>query len=174
VRFQYFDDYVPRGYFDFTAHPEMKISIHMVVADMDEYIEDPGAWEDTEERLSKVFVDDFSKLDVRRDIASDTLIISRPPPCQKGGVRALNLPKNNLTVEEENREMVLAFEQAVLARLADSESESESSDRGPPAAGPVEAAAFWVNLNGVFATVYSQTFEPLVQSVGVPSGASSA
>jgi len=87
-------------------------------------------------------------------------------------VRALNLPKNDHDdVDEENRETVLAFEQAVLAALPESEPES---DRGPLAAGPIiDAAAFWVNLDGVFATVYSQTFEALVQSVSVPSDASS-
>jgi len=92
-------------------------------------------------------------------------------------VRTLNLPKNNLSAEEENRERVLAFEQAVLGLLAEQPDwESIARDRAGPlpvGAGPVDAAApFWVNLDGVFATVYSQTFEPLVQSVSVPSGAS--
>ena len=41
VRFQYYDDCLARGYFDFTAHPETGISIHMVVSDVDLYIEDP-------------------------------------------------------------------------------------------------------------------------------------
>ena len=41
VRFQYCDDDVPRGYFDFTAHPELRLSIHMAVPAMDAYIEDP-------------------------------------------------------------------------------------------------------------------------------------
>lgn len=68
--------------------------------------------------------------------------------------------------------MVLAFEQAVLSVLAE-QPDWESSDRAGPPAGPVDAAAFLVDLDGVFATVYSQTFEPLVQSVSVPSGASS-
>ena len=41
VRFQCYHDRIPRGYFDFTAHPEIKISIELVVADKDLYIDDP-------------------------------------------------------------------------------------------------------------------------------------
>jgi hypothetical protein len=43
VRFQYYDDGLPPGYFDFTAHPEMRLSIHMAVSDKDVYIEDPAS-----------------------------------------------------------------------------------------------------------------------------------
>jgi hypothetical protein len=155
-----------------------------VVADKDLYIEDPvsrnlliptslfpsdtrifteqGAWEETEERLKEIFVDDFSKLDVRRDVGSDTLVVSRPLPGQKGGVRTLNLYKGS--VDEENEETVLAFEQAILAALPE---EVRSQVTGPI------GAAFLANLDGVFATVFSQTFEPLVQSVNDLAGSSS-
>ena len=142
-----------------------------------------GAWEETEERLKEIFVDDFSKLDVRRDVASETLVISRPPPGQKkpqkgDGVRALHLPKRNEDeLEGEEEETVLAFEQAVLAALS-AESESESSDRrigqlGGGGGRPIDAV-FWADLDGVFETVYSQTFEALVQSVGVPPAGTSS
>ena len=109
-------------------------------------------------------MDDFSKLDVRRDVGSDTLVVSRPLPGQKGGVRTLNLYKGS-SVEEENEETMLAFEQAVLAALPE---EARSQITGP------FDAAFLANLDGVFAAVFSQTFEPLVQSVHALDGSSSS
>lgn len=104
-----------------------------------------------------------------------TLVISRPPPGEKGGVRTLHLPKRD--EDEGEEETVLAFEQAVLAAL----SESESADHlrgGQLVAGgsdrPIVDAAFWTDLDGVFATVYSQTFEALAQSVSVPPAGTSS
>jgi hypothetical protein len=77
-------------------------------------------------------------------------------------VRTLNLYKGS--VDEENEETVLAFEQAILAALAE-EDRSQIT-------GPIDAA-FLVNLDGMFATVFSQTFEPLIQSVNDLAGSSS-
>jgi hypothetical protein len=136
-----------------------------------------GAWEETEESLKETFVDDFTKLDVRRDVASDTFVISRPPRGEKGGLRVLHLPKGEDVGEEET---VLAFEQAVLAALSAESAAAADSDHpagrpgrlvaatgtgnGGGGSRPIIDAAFWTDLDGVFATVYSQTFEALAQS----------
>ncbi|KAI9507062.1 hypothetical protein F5148DRAFT_1285672 [Russula earlei] len=141
-------DWMPPGYFDFTSHPETQIAIHMTVTDVEAYIEAPGAWNETEERLKEAFVDDFTGLDVRRDDGSGTFVVSRPPRGQTGGIRDLHLPES-----DEDKEAILAFEQAILATL---------SGRGPFAE-PTDAA-FWAHLEDVFATAYFQTIEPLVRA----------
>jgi hypothetical protein len=90
-----------------------------------------------------VFVDDFSKLDVHRDDGSDTFIISRPLPGQVGGVRDLHLLET-----DEDKEMVLGFEQAVLAAMPEHQLPN----------GPIDAK-FWDSLDDVFLKVYSQDFK---------------
>ena len=177
VRFRHYDDDLLPGYFDFTLHPETRVVVHMVVADIVAYIEAPvsvtlltaessfllihlfppgkHAWGETEEHLKEVFVDDFTKLDVRRDDGSDTIVISRPLPGQPGGVRELHIPEG-----DEDQGAVLVFEQAVLAALSESDPTRGLLD------GPLENddTAFWNSLDDVFATVYSQTFENLVRA----------
>jgi hypothetical protein len=111
----------------------------MVVKDVESYIEAPvsviwtnaqrsspaliclflraqHAWAETQHHLKEMFVDDFTKLDVRRDDGSDTIVISRPLPGQPGGVRELHIPGR-----DEDKDTVLAFEQAVLAALSESD-----------------------------------------------------
>jgi hypothetical protein len=87
----------------------------------------------------------LAKLDVRRDDGSDTLIISRPLPGQAVGIRDLHLPET-----DEDKEMVLGFEQAVLAALPDHQLSN----------GPIDAA-FWDSLDALFTKVYTETFEVL-------------
>jgi hypothetical protein len=176
VRFRYYDDTIIPGYFDFTSHPEMRVAIHMMVRDVEAYIEAPvsviwtdtksispalihlslwaqHAWAETEAHLKEVFVDDFTKLDVRRNDGSDTIVISRPLPGQVRGVRDLHVLER-----DEDKDAVLVFEQAVLAAL----SESNCGLRDGPLAMD-DDSAFWVDLDDVFGTVYSQTFEGLVK-----------
>lgn len=117
----------------------------MKVPDTETYIEAPGAWAATEEHLKRVFVDDFAKLDVRRDDGSDTFVIARPPPGRAVGVRDLRLQEM-----DEDKEAVLGFEQAVLAAMPDQQLLN----------GPIDAA-FWNNLDALFAKVYTQTIEAL-------------
>ena len=76
-------------------------------------------------------------------------------------MRTLNLYKGSVDSDEENEETVLAFEQAVLAALPQEDPSH------------VTGATFLVNLDGVFAAVFNQTFEPLVQSVNDLAGSSS-
>lgn len=82
---------------------------------------------------------------MRRDDGSDTFVISRPLPGREVGVRELHLPET-----DEDKEMVLGFEQAVLAALPDHQLPN----------GPIDAA-FWNNLDALFTKVYTQTFETL-------------
>ncbi|KAI9449271.1 hypothetical protein BJY52DRAFT_1227856 [Lactarius psammicola] len=146
IRFGYYGDWIPCGYFDFTTYPEdARIAIQMKVPDCETYIEAPGAWAATEKHLKRVFVDDFAKLDVRRDDGSDTFVISRPAPGRVVGVRDLHLLER-----DEDKEAVLGFEQAVLAALPN----QQLLD------GPIDAG-FWDRLDGLFAKVYTQTFEAL-------------
>ncbi|KAF8264540.1 hypothetical protein EI94DRAFT_1805702 [Lactarius quietus] len=146
IRLKYYGDWIPYDYFDFTAYPEdVGLTIHMKVTDTEIYIEAPGAWVATEEYLKRAFVDDFAKLDVRRDDGSDTFIISRPLPGRVVGIRDLHLPET-----DEDKEMVLGFEQAVLAALPDHQLSN----------GPIDAA-FWDSLDALFTKVYTEAFEGL-------------
>ncbi len=165
IRLQHYGDWIPFGYFDFTTYPEdARLVIQMEVPDTETYIEAPvsvacpvrvaasdqsmasqGAWAATEEHLKRAFVDDFAKLDVRRDDGSDTFVISRPPPGRVVGVRDLHLPET-----DEDKEAVLGFEQAVLAALPDHHLLN----------GPI-GVAFWNSLDALFTKVYTQTFEAL-------------
>jgi hypothetical protein len=61
------------------------------------------------------------------------------------GVRDLHLPET-----DEDKELLLGFEQAVLAALPDHQLLE----------GPIDAA-FWNSLDALFTKVYTQTFEPL-------------
>ncbi|KAI9449276.1 hypothetical protein BJY52DRAFT_1420056 [Lactarius psammicola] len=86
-RFCYFGDCILCGYFDFTTYLEdTGLAIRM-----------KGAWAVTEEHLRRVFVDDLTKFDVRRD-----------------GIRDLH-PQET----DEDKEVVLGFERAVVAALPD-------------------------------------------------------
>ncbi|KAH8991421.1 hypothetical protein EDB86DRAFT_3079838 [Lactarius hatsudake] len=92
----HYGDWTPCGYFDFTTYPEdARFAIHMV-PDTETYIEAPlsvafpGAWMATEGHLKRVLIDDFEKLDVRRNDGSDTLVISRPPPGRAAVLAALS------------------------------------------------------------------------------------
>ncbi|KAH9023812.1 hypothetical protein EDB84DRAFT_1508130 [Lactarius hengduanensis] len=146
IRLRRYGDWIPCSYFDFTAYPEdARLAIHMKVPDTETYIEAPGAWMATEEHLKRVFVDNFEKLDVSRDDGSDTFVISRPPPGRTVGVRDLHLPQT-----DGDKEAVLGFEQAVLAAMPEHQLLN----------GPIDAA-FWNNLDALFAKVYTQTFEAL-------------
>lgn len=173
MRFRYYEDSLIPGYFDFTSHPETRIAIHMMVRDVEAYIEAPvsviwtdaqrsspalmhpflraqNAWAETQQHLKEIFVDDFTKLDVRRDDGSDTIVISRPLPGQPGGVRELHIPER-----DEDKDTVLVFEQAVLAALSE-------SDLGT---GPLghDDTAFWADIEEVLGTV-SQTLENLTRA----------
>lgn len=80
---------------------------------------------------------------MRRDDGLDTFVISRPPPGQVGGVRDLYLPET-----DEDKEMVLGFEQAVLAAMSEHQLPN----------GPIDAK-FWDSLDDLFLKVYAQDFE---------------
>lgn len=78
-----------------------------------------GAWYEAEHALNRVFVDDLTNFDFRRDAGSDTITISRPLPGNTGGVRDLNLPEHDENEEtDEERDMVLAFSRALLMALS--------------------------------------------------------
>ena len=161
----YYGNWIPCDYFDFTKYPEdTRFAIKIRVPDTESYIEAPvsvactirlassdqslpwqGAWEETEEHLTRVFVDDFAKLDVRRDDGLDTFVISRPLSGQVGGVRDLHLPET-----DEDKEMVLAFEQAVFAAMPEHQLPN----------GPIDAN-FWDSLDALFLKVHAQDFEDL-------------
>jgi hypothetical protein len=110
----------------------------------------------TEEHLKSIFVDDFTKFDVRREDGSDTIVISRPQPGQSGGVRDLHIPER-----DEDKDAVLVFEQAVLASLGAQSGHGLRLLEGPVT---IDDTAFWADLDNLFETVYFQTFENLVRA----------
>ena len=88
---------------------------------------------------------------MRRDDGSDTLNISRPLPGREAGLRDLHLLET-----DEDREMLLGFEQAVLAALPNPQWQLPHG----PLHGPIDAA-FWTSLDALFRRVYTQSFETL-------------
>jgi hypothetical protein len=82
---------------------------------------------------------------VRRDDGSDTLVISRPLPGREVGIRDLHLLET-----DEDKEMLLGFEQAVLAALPHHQLPHGTID-----------AAFWESLDALFTKVHTQSFESL-------------
>ena len=102
--------------------------------------------------MNEIFFDDFTKLDVRRDDGSDTIVISRPLPGQPGGVRELHIPER-----DEDKNTLLVFEQAVFAAL----SESDFGRAGPLGC---DDTAFWAKVDELMGTV-SETFGEFSQGI---------